>query len=274
MRLLRHRPTAVAGPDGLDGIDSDVAAIRAVARPGDVIGTYYDGTYAWSAAQLALFPDCYLLRISVMADPAADTFDCEPGNAPPAAVAGAVATKHGQGDRSLVYCATDNAGSPYDYAAVVAACQTAGVGVAGWDWWAPDWTGAPHLVPLSVATQYASLPSYDESWFSSSWIAARFNIDPPPPPAPLVYQGDHMKAYNLSVKIGSGWGWLPLPVPSSQVVSVTVDVQSPPDTGSYNSNVPRFVGLAGQPAKVAPNGVAQFAGPVDGTFGVVVWTVG
>lgn len=193
MTVFMHRPGrpgTATGANGYDGIDSDVAAILAVAQPGDVVGGYFDGPYAWSAANWASVAAAKLLplHISVLANPQADTFDCEPGNAGPVQVASAIAARLAQKLGSLEYCPLDSEGSTFTYSYCVAANQAAGVAVDQWDWWAPDYTGAPHLYPGSVGTQYEDAGPYDLSYFDPAWIQAWFAPylppDPPQPPQP------------------------------------------------------------------------------------------
>ena len=94
---------------------------------------------------------------------------------------------------------------------------------------------------------------------------------PPPPPADH-YPEDNMIATPANVLIEGGHGWLPCPVPSSKVTNVTVDTTSPDVNHNY-TNVPSFEGVSGQTGPNSPNGSLTFTGAVNGTFGVVVWSV-
>ena len=59
-----------------------------------------------------------------------------------------------------------------------------------WWWWAADWTGVPHLVPGSHATQYAdpatSGGDYDVSVAKLSLLDALFSPPPPPKKGPKM----------------------------------------------------------------------------------------
>jgi len=94
---------------------------------------------------------------------------------------------------------------------------------------------------------------------------------PLPPPPPVIYPGDAMQSNSITVQIAGGHGWSPSPVPAAQVVNCVPLDENPEDVGRYDS-LPSFQGLATQAGPNAPNGALVFAGPVDGTFGFVVWS--
>jgi hypothetical protein len=65
-----------------DGINTDASIIRKVAKPGDGVAYYIDGWFAWTPQQIALFPDCWHVTITVLGNPA-DAGDCETGDMTP-----------------------------------------------------------------------------------------------------------------------------------------------------------------------------------------------
>ena len=112
----------------------------------------------------------------------ADVIDIEPGNLSVAAGVQWCIDKIAHGQRPTVYASRSWVPT------ITAGLQARGVDLARVDWWVADWTGTPHLVPGSVATQYANPPSsggsYDVSITDGSWP---FSVSPTPPaptPAP------------------------------------------------------------------------------------------
>ena len=101
-----------------------------------------------------------------------DVLDVEPGAAwPPGSIVDPwLAAKQAKGQTGTIYSNLANIG------AVRAATRRP------FDWWAAEWTGVPHSVAGSVATQYEGAGSYDLSLVTDpDW--PRPPVTPPPPPA-------------------------------------------------------------------------------------------
>lgn len=106
-------------------------------------------------------------------------------------------------------------------------------GVLDPDYWIADYTGQPHLVPGSVATQWTDhLDEYDISQ-TNGVIPGSLPIPPPPLPTYPPYQvGD--KTMNLvAVKVGpNGCGWLPTSIPWSTFQAATIQGSDPNTDGT------------------------------------------
>jgi hypothetical protein len=145
----------------LDGINTDAAGIARLSPA--YVAYYTDGDYAWSAAQVALFPHSVHVTITVKGG-VAQVCDCENGDLTPAQAGAWVQARHAAGQRPTVYCSL---------ATVPAVREATGSLVAGRDYdiWVADWTGAAHPVALpgpgaaanAAAVQYRSTDGYDES---------------------------------------------------------------------------------------------------------------
>lgn len=141
-------------------------AVDVTALPADTeyaLG-YIDGrlTTGHAARVRARFPHAKIITVTTTGTSAAMLCDCETGNATARIAAQGVAA----GLYGAVYCNEQNR-QAIDQA----------LHPTHWDWWAVDWTGTPHIVPGSVATQYAS-SAYDTSLVDDAWITSLF---PPPP---------------------------------------------------------------------------------------------
>lgn len=158
----------------------DVAAIPASAQ---IILAYIDGGYRTFNAVRARFPNALILTVTTNGLNSADICDVESGDATPAIAARGVAA----GLYGTVYSDTSTHG------ALVAAIRGA------WQWYAADPTGTPHLVPGSVATQWAwpghgSPGNYDISVTNGVYPNAPAPVTPPnpqPAPAPGVDDMTH-----------------------------------------------------------------------------------
>src|ERR1700744_2245309 len=69
-----------------DGVNSDARYIKSIIKPGDLIAYYIDGAFAWTPAEIALFPNNIHVTITVLGNPA-DVADCETGDMTPASAA-------------------------------------------------------------------------------------------------------------------------------------------------------------------------------------------
>lgn len=138
------------------------------ATPGSIPGSaavvagYVDGDYAWPAEAWDRWPDALKVLITVAGAPRGNVADVEAGAMTPEQARKWMEAKRDAGMReSTVYC------SRADIGAVRAAC-------AGQDYsiWVADWTGSPHRVDDTVATQYRNVGRlYDLSTaYSQEWL--------------------------------------------------------------------------------------------------------
>ena len=235
-------------------------SVNPFAIPADapIVAGYVDGLYQWSAAGWARFAG-EQVTITVKGTPKARVADVERGNLSPAAGAAWAAAEIAGGRVPTLYM--DRA--TYD----------SEPRVYGANYWVADWTGTPHLVPGSVATQYARGGPYDTSVTNGVWPGVVAPPAPPdtPPGAPVNYPGDGMQATPINVLIADGRGWYPLPVSAAKVVNVEFLAPNPDVSGGYVTT-PQLVQLATEPGPHSPNGAAVFAGP-NGTWGAVLWSV-
>ena len=146
-------------PTGYDAVD-----VSALPPGGDFYLAYLDGAWPTYQAVRAKFPKAQVLSVTVTGKLPADIIDVETGDATPAGAAAWVRAGKGKG----VYSDTST------HPALVSA-------LAGLDWWwyAADPTGVPHIVPGSLATQWAwpghgSPGNYD--------ISQSIPVAPPPHP--------------------------------------------------------------------------------------------
>src|SRR5271168_2035173 len=127
--------------------DSTTAAdIPANAR---IVAGYINGLYKWSPEDWTRFPAAtQQVTISVTADETgALVLDIETGDATPAQAPGWVNKMRQLGFDPVVYCSLSNVNT---VSAAFVAANTRQP-----KYWVADWTGTPHLVENSVATQYA-----------------------------------------------------------------------------------------------------------------------
>lgn len=137
--------------------------LKANPHPQMVAG-YLNGTYAWSAADWALFPGAVHVGISIRAsDHIGHVLDVEPGDATPAESVDWVIARRAAGADPSVYC---NAST---WPTVVAAFNARGVATP--HWWAAKYDGDPTLLPGCVAKQYLGdvAPGIDISSVADYW---------------------------------------------------------------------------------------------------------
>ena len=158
----------------------DVAAIPASAT---IVGAYVDGAWPTAkspeiAARRAL--GVTIVTISVNGSTLdADVIDIEPGNISIGDGVAWCARNLARGKRPTIYASKSWIPQIEDE------LRARGLSPASVDWWVADWTGYPHLVPGSVATQYANPPAsggnYDVSLTDGHWPTSQ---PTPTPPAP------------------------------------------------------------------------------------------
>lgn len=115
------------------------------------VAGYVDGAYANVDELRRRFPRTRVVTIATSAHSVADFLDVERGDATAAEAVGWVLWMRSLRRRPGVYTSRSNLG------AVIAAFHARRVPVPFF--WVADWTGRPHLVPGSIATQWAS-PGY------------------------------------------------------------------------------------------------------------------
>ena len=224
-----------------------------------IVAGYTTGLYAWDSAGWARFPTAQKVTITVTPAALAKVLDVETFNATPESAPGWATKVRATGVAPCVYC------SRYLQPQVQTAFSQAGV--AEPDWWIADWTGSPHLLEGTVATQYANPPTsggvYDLSETDGAWPASTATSPPPPPGGEYP---DSMQSRTTKVIMVGGHGWCASPVPVYQVVSVIVLDEDPGVVGHYDQ-IPAFVGAA------SAGNALVFGGGVDGTYSIVVWSV-
>lgn len=139
------------------------------------------------------------------------------------------------GRRPTLYYSRDNAGI------VGNALGSAGVAIADVDFWVADWTGAAHMVPGSVATQWASPGTgsggnFDVSETNGAWPQVSAPV-PTPGPGPTP-------------------GPAPAPPPTGGTITLNVNQLQSGSSGSEVKTVQSIL-----------NGKAHAGLNVDGDFG-------
>jgi hypothetical protein len=154
---------------------------------GSLVAGYVDGAYAWKPREWARFPLNDQLAITVVGQAGARIADVETGDLGPGS--GALWAKREliAGRRPTLYSNLST------WEAVVWALKSLGADPSMVDWWAADPTGSPHLVPGSVATQYAwpgrgSWGHFDVSVTNGTWpdTLHPVTVAGPPPKPPMV----------------------------------------------------------------------------------------
>lgn len=148
-----------------------------------MVAGYVDGLYAWSLLDWELHLGATKVRITVTgATLDAHVADVERGDLTPAQGAQWAKAMIAAGKTPALYF------SRSQFGAVNAAMLAEGIDSSHWTVWAADWTGQPHLLPGTYATQYAD-PAYGSGGHYDLSLVADYwpGIDPPPqPPKPPV----------------------------------------------------------------------------------------
>lgn len=102
-------------------------------------------------------------------------------------------------------------------------------GVPTPDFWIADYTGQPHLVPFSVATQWTDhLNEYDISQTNGTWPMSPTPIPPIPlPPIVTVPVGDKVRSTVAVLTDANGNGWLPTNIPWGTFQAATLGGSDP-----------------------------------------------
>jgi hypothetical protein len=138
----------------------------------ELVAGYVNGHWPTYSRLAGLFPNATLVSIAVTADADAMVLDVEEGDATPAQAPAWIQRQRARGGDPTIYCSRVSMW-PAVQAAVAAAK------IAPPHYWIADYTGTPHLVPGSVATQWTDAGPYDISETNGTWPH-----QPVPPPAP------------------------------------------------------------------------------------------
>lgn len=179
-----------------DGINTDAYEIKKVIRPGDLVAYYRDGRYAWSGAQIALFPDNQHVTITVLGGPA-DVADCETGDLTPEEAAAWVRRQREAGYfRPTVY---RSLAFMHDIRAATGDLKMG----EDWDAWVASYDENPHQVyDGAIAHQYASRWNLDKSSvFDDKWPHRKQDQGAHQPPPVLV--GKPKWPHGLELKMGN-----------------------------------------------------------------------
>jgi Putative peptidoglycan binding domain len=228
----------------------DAVDVAAIPKDAQIVAGYVDGNWPTYDDVVAAFPDAAHVSITVTGKPGAMVADCESGDLTPQTAAGWAKAEIDAGRRPCIYYSRSAA------PAVSAALAAEGVQLGGVDYWVADWTGTPHVVAGSVATQYADPPksggNYDISETVDGWPVATPapgpapapSPEPPtpapaPPPAPTGgFMPPTLKQGDLSASVKSCQALLGLHAP------LKVDGDFGPETLQQVLNFQQVMGLA------------------------------
>lgn len=159
----------------------DAVDVAAIPKDAQIVAGYVDGNWPTYEQVVADFPNAQHVSITVKGAPGARVADCETGDLSPQTAAGWAKAEIAAGRRPCIYYSRAAA------AQVSAALQQNGVALADVDFWVADWTGSAHLIPGSVATQWADPPksggNFDISETAEGWPVST-PVPAPPSPAP------------------------------------------------------------------------------------------
>jgi hypothetical protein len=173
----------------------DAVDVAAIPKDAQIVAGYVDGNWPTYDELVKAFPSAEHVSITVKGAPGARVADCESGDLSPRTAAGWAKAEIAAGRRPCIYYS--RAAAP----AVSAALAAEGVQLGAVDYWVADWTGTPHVVAGSVATQYADPPksggNYDISETVEGWPVAA--PEPTPAPAPVAAATEPEEAAVLQI---------------------------------------------------------------------------
>ena len=140
----------------------DAVTPHNIPESAEVVAGYVDGNFAWPPEAWHRWPDALKVLITVFGSTEGNVADVESGNMTPGEARKWIEAKHREGmHESTVYC------SRSILEEVRAACRGLDYSI-----WVADWTGSPHQVPGTVATQYKNVDNaYDLSMaYSQEWL--------------------------------------------------------------------------------------------------------
>jgi len=175
-----------------DGVDP--AQVPAGAQ---VYAGYVNGNWQTYEPLKVKFPNAQHVSIAVNTSADADVLDCETGDATAQDAVAWVQRQRARGADPTVYCSRIGAAG-YGWPWVQQAFHNAGV--AQPHYWIADYTGAPHLVPGSVATQWIDHGGYDESATNGVWPVAGLHSTIPAPSPQATPAAVHITVPGVSVQ--------------------------------------------------------------------------
>jgi hypothetical protein len=162
----------------------DSTAAGDIPADAQMVGGYVDGSWPWSAADWARFPNAVKVRITVGNTENADVIDRETGDASAGYAAGWAKRRHDAGHRPTIYCNRSSR------AEVEADLHAAGLATSDYDLWIATLDGNPTMQPGAVATQWQgqaqSGKHYDLSMVNDTWHPGGVAPAPGPIPPPVV----------------------------------------------------------------------------------------
>lgn len=230
----------------------DVAAIPAGAQ---IVAGYVDGNWPTYNAVRTAFPLAQHVSITVTGRAGARVADVEQGDLTPQSGAHWAAVEIAAGRRPTLYYSRAIAGE------ISAALAALGIPLDAVDYWVADWTGSEHLVPGSVATQWASPATgsggnFDISQTVSHWPTASQPAPGPNPPGPGPAPNDG--------------GFMPPTVKAGDVSGAVRSVQALCNLHGSGLTVDGVFGPATEHA--VKNFQSIFRLTVDGIVGPQTWT--
>jgi hypothetical protein len=182
---------------------------------------YINGRWPSYFAMKARFPSATILSITITIDQLADILDIESGDASPSQAPIWVVRMRASNRKPTLYCSRLGT-----WPATIAALKSANV--APPDYWIADYTGQPHLVPGSVATQWTDFRNlYDISQTNGYWPSS---IHTPPPIIPPIQNypvGDKMISIVAVLADSNGNGDLHTSIPWSTFQAATIQGSDP-----------------------------------------------
>jgi hypothetical protein len=168
----------------LDGVNGLAAGIARDFPHAEMIAYYITGQYAWTPAEVALFPHAAHVTIVTILTNAGDVADCERGDLIPGQLEAWITMRHAAGlYKPTVYCSLS-----------IVPEVRAGTGkhILGRDYdiWYAHYDNSPvfELPPGQpaaefAAKQYLNTPTHDVSVVRDGWPQRQAPGPPPPPPA-------------------------------------------------------------------------------------------
>jgi hypothetical protein len=151
-------------------------SVNAQSIPADaqVAAGYVDGSWPSFNAVVQRTPNAQHVSITTRSTHGVRVCDVESGDDTPQQGAQWAKDEIAAGRRPTLYCNRST------WFACVSALQAVGVAQGDVDWWIADWTGLPHLLSGTVATQYANdVSGCDLSLTNGVWpMQAQFQMDP------------------------------------------------------------------------------------------------
>lgn len=165
----------------------DSTNVADIPETAEAVAGYVDGQYRNLAELTARFPDKPVISITVTGIGGVRVADVETGDLTPMQGAEWAKAEIAAGRRPTLYYARATG------QAIAACLNGALVDPFAVDYWVADWTGDPHLIKGSVATQYADPTTsgghYDLSLAEESWIK------PATEPPNNLTEGEDMTQY-------------------------------------------------------------------------------